>query len=210
MTDSMARGNNGAAVRGVVLLVVAIAVGVLLLRAGSSDPAAVVADNAVQPGQTTPVAPATTVPSIVVTEETAPPDDGASTDTTLPAVEETGGTTVETAPAIPDFEPRPAAEVTVQVANSTAIRGVAGTTTDQLKTLNYITATPTNLRGTALERTRVYYEPGNLLEAQALASVLGLDPKSDVFQMFADKSALDQWDEPDVLVVVGTDLAETD
>lgn len=210
MTDSMGRGANGSAVRGAVLLLVAIAVGVLLLRSGSSGTAVVATDSAIQPGQTTPVAPATTVPSIVVTEETAAPDDGATTETSAPAEVETDGTTVETAPAIPDFEPRPAAEVTVQVANSTSISGTAGSTTDQLKTLNYITATPTNLRGTALERTRVYYEPGNLLEAQALASVLGLDPKSDVFQMFADKSALDQWDEPDVLVVVGTDLAGTD
>ena len=60
---------------------------------------------------------------------------------------------------------------------------------------------------TALDRTRVHYQPGSLLEAQAVAEVLGLDPKNDVFQMFQDTSAIDQWDEPDVLVALGTDLA---
>ena len=82
--------------------------------------------------------------------------------------------------------------------------------TDRFNTLNYITLTPTNFRGTALDRTRVYYQPGSLLEAQAVAEVLELDQRNDVFQMFQDTSALDAWEDADVLLVLGNDLASAE
>lgn len=215
MTESMPRSSNGAAVRGVILVLVAVAVGVLLLRSSDSTSAEVSAgDGGVQaPGVTNP--PATTT-SVAATEPEAAEDTTASTtpaltpSTEAPATDDTsaGTESTETVPQVTGFVPRPAAEVKIQVANSTSVKGAAGAATDQFKTLNYITATPTNLRGTALDRTRVHYQPGSLLEAQAVAEVLGLDPKNDVFQMFQDTSAIDQWDEPDVLVALGNDLAE--
>ena len=216
MTDSMAKSNNGAAVRGLLLVAVAVAVGVLLLRSSDDGTSAVAAGaegGAAAPGVTQPLTPDTTaVPS---PDTSAAVDDATTTETTAVAptdtleqvTTDTVDDTVETAPPVTGFEPRPAAEVTVQVANSTSTKGAAGAVTDELKTLSYITATPTNLLGSALERTRVHYQPGNLLEAQAVATVLGLDPKNDVFQMFQDTSAIDQWDEPDVLVALGNDLA---
>lgn len=216
MTDSMARSNNGAAVRGLLLVLAAVAVGVLLLR--SSDTTAAVsasATTAPAPGVTQPLAtePETTdaaeAEGSTTTAQQLTPSTVAPADTTVAEDGSTETTTPDTVPVIDDFMPRPAAEVKVQVANSTSTKGAAGSVTDQFKTLNYITATPTNLRGTALDRTRVHYQPGSLLEAQAVAEVLGLDPKNDVFQMFQDTAAIDQWDEPDVLVALGTDLADS-
>jgi len=46
-----------------------------------------------------------------------------------------------------------------------------------------------------------------LLEAQTIAELLKLDSQNDVFRMFTDTQALDPYEEADVLVVVGLDLA---
>ena len=214
MTGSMPRSNNGAAIRGVILVLVAVAVGVLLLRSSDTTSAEVSAgDGGTQaPGVTNPPTTSSPAPSTEapVEDTTATTLETLTPDTEAPATDDTtaDSESTETVPQVTGFVPRPAAEVKIQVANSTSVKGAAGSVTDQFKTLNYITATPTNLRGTALDRTRVHYQPGSLLEAQAVAEVLGLDPKNDVFQMFQDTSAIDQWDEPDVLVALGTDLAE--
>lgn len=210
MTDSMARSNNGSAVRGVVLVLVAIVVGVLLLRSSDNSTAAISAgasdtDAITAPGVTQPVPAETSLPAVTATTEAAPTEDSAVAPTE--SIEVTESTTVETVPEVTGFVPHPAAEVKVQVANSTSTKGAAGTVSDQFKTLNYIVATPTNMRGTALATTRVHYQPGSLLEAQAIATVLGLDPKNDVFQMFQDTAAIEQWDDPDVLIALGEDLA---
>ncbi|MDG2113184.1 MAG: LytR C-terminal domain-containing protein [Actinomycetota bacterium] len=214
MTDSMARSSNGSAVRGVLLVLVAVAVGVLLLRSSDGSSANVSAGETATggeaitaPGVTQPLPAETTLPA-----ETAPQTtDAANGETTAVAPTESIAVAQTTVPdtigTTPGFAPRPAAEVTVQVANSTAVKGAAGTASDRFKTLGYIVATPTNLRGTAQPTTKVYYVPGSLLEAQAIAEVLDLDPKNDVFQMFQDTTAIDQWDEPDVLVALGEDLA---
>ncbi|GEM_PF-335134 len=212
MTESMARPSSGAALRGVLLVIIAIAVGVVLLRssddgtgivAGAPDPA-----GAAEPGVTAPLsqpdvseAPTETVAAVPETTDPAP------TSSTVPA-DPADQPTPTSVPEIDGFDARPSSEVTVQVANSTSVKGAAGTMTDQLKTLNYITATPTNMRGTALDRTRIYYQPGSLLEAQVVAELLALDGKNDVFQMFQDTAAIEQWDEPDVLVALGNDLAD--
>jgi hypothetical protein len=210
MNDSMGSQTNSAAVRGVVLVIIAIVVGVLLLR--SSDDGGLVATQggaAAEPGVTTPLPSSTTAAptdstTAAPSDTTAPAATDATTDTSAAPSDTSEAGSVST---IADFVPRPPAEVTVQVANTTSTKGAAGGLTDQLKTLNYITATPTNMRGTPLPKTRVHYQPGSLLEAQAVAEVLGLDPKNDVFQMFQDTSAIDQWDDPEVFIALGDDLA---
>ena len=88
------------------------------------------------------------------------------------------------------------------------MRGAAGRLTDRFKTLSYITNSPTNYVGTPIGRTRIYYQPGSLLEARAIAGVLELDADNDVFPMLADTSAVSDFETPDVLVALGTDLAE--
>ena len=62
----------------------------------------------------------------------------ATTDTTA------AGTTDTTTDDRGAFEPRPNAQVRVQVANTTAVAGAAGGQTDDFKALGYVTLKPTN------------------------------------------------------------------
>jgi hypothetical protein len=218
MNEAMNRPSSGAVARGLVVVMIAVVVGVLLLR--SSDDAITVAagdDGLTAPGVTSPVnttvAVDTEVPTDATTAETGtestegtevPGETAAPTDTTVAPEASTPATAV----AVDGFDPRPSNEVRVQVANSTGIAGVAGSTTEDLSTRNYITLIAANILGTALPRTKVYYEPGWLLEAQAVAQVLGLDPQTDVFRIFNDTSAVEPYEDPNVLVVLGLDMAE--
>ncbi|MFT5530874.1 MAG: hypothetical protein ACI91O_000887 [Candidatus Poriferisodalaceae bacterium] len=219
MNEAMNRPSSGAVARGLVVVMIAVVVGVLLLR--SSDDAITVAagdDSLTAPGVTSPVnttvAVDTEVPTDTTTDATTaetgtestevPGETAAPTDTTVAPEASTPATAV----AVDGFDPRPSNEVRVQVANSTGIAGVAGSTTEDLSTRNYITLTAANILGTALPRTKVYHEPGWLLEAQAVAQVLGLDPQTDVFRIFNDTSAVEPYEDPNVLVVLGLDMAE--
>lgn len=207
MNSQAGESNSGAAVRGLLLVLVAVVVGVLLLRSVDDADEVVTTDTApaAEPGDTLP---AVTQPPAT----TGAPSDGGTTGgdtvstvvvaTTTPAATDTTSTDAE------PFQPRPAAEVSIQVANSTTVRGAAGRLTDRFKTLSYITKSPTNYLGTPLERTRIYYQPGSLLEARAIAGVLELDADNDVFTMLADTAAVQSFETPDVLVTLGTDLAE--
>ena len=204
MNSQAGESNSGAAVRGLLLVLVAVVVGVLLLRSVDDPDDEVVTDTA------PPAAPGDTLPTAT---EAPTPTTGAADSGTAPVA--TVATTVTAAPATDTtsagaepFQPRPAAEVSVQVANSTTVRGAAGRLTDRFKTLSYITKTPTNYVGTPIDRTRIYYQPGSLLEARAIAGVLELDADNDVFPMLADTSAVQGFETPDVLVALGTDLAE--
>lgn len=204
MNSQAGESNSGAAVRGLLLVLVAVVVGVLLLRSVDDPDDEVVTDTAppAAPGDTLPTATEAPTPTTGAADSgTAPVATVAPTVTAAPATETTS------AGAEP-FQPRPAAEVSVQVANSTTVRGAAGRLTDRFKTLSYITKTPTNYVGTPLDRTRIYYQPGSLLEARAIAGVLELDADNDVFPMLADTSAVQGFETPDVLLALGTDLAE--
>ena len=207
MNSQAGESNSGAAVRGLLLVLVAVVVGVLLLRS-VDDPDEVVATD------TAPVAePGETLPAVTQPPATtgAPADDDLSGDGAVSTVVVTTTAPAATDPADADaepFQPRPASEVSIQVANSTTVRGAAGRLTDRFKTLSYITKSPTNYLGTPLERTRIYYQPGSLLEARAIAGVLQLDADNDVFTMLADTAAVQSFDAPHVLVTLGTDLAE--
>ena len=70
--SSFARSAGGAAGRGIVLVVIAVLVGIVLLRSGLDGP-----ETEVQAG-----GPAATTPATVPTESTAPSDTTAPTDTT--------------------------------------------------------------------------------------------------------------------------------
>ncbi|WP_420445983.1 LytR C-terminal domain-containing protein [Candidatus Poriferisodalis sp.] len=205
MNSQAGESNSGAAVRGLLLVLVAVVVGVLLLRSVDDPDNAVVPDTtpAAELGDTLPPATQAPTPTTAVSGAT-----GTDPVTTVePPVTEDPSTDTTSAGAEP-FQPRPAAEVSVQVANSTTVRGAAGRLTDRFKTLSYITNSPTNYVGTPLDLTRIYYQPGSLLEARAIAGVLELDADNDVFPMLADTSAVSDFETPDVLVALGTDLAE--
>ena len=207
MNSQAGESNSGAAVRGLLLVLLAVVVGVLLLRSVDDPDDAVVTDTSPSavPGETVPAATQTSAPA---TTPAAAAETGTTTVATVaPAV--TAAPAADTTAASPEpFQPRPAAEVSVQVANSTTVRGAAGRLTDRFKTLSYITNTPTNYAGTPLDRTRIYYKAGSLLEARAIAGVLELDADNDVFPMLSDTSAITDFESPHVLVALGTDLAE--
>ncbi|WP_419944404.1 LytR C-terminal domain-containing protein [Candidatus Poriferisodalis sp.] len=204
MNSQAGESNSGAAVRGLLLVLVAVVVGVLLLRS-VDDPDEIVTTDPVSS-----VGPGSTLPAVAQ----PPPTTGAGDPIgEVPASTVAVSTTTAQAPDTTSseaepFQPRPAAEISVQVANSTTVRGAAGRLTDRFKTLSYITKSPTNYLGTPLERTRIYYQPGSLLEARAIAGVLELDADNDVFTMLTDTSAVQGFETPDVLVALGTDLAE--
>ena len=208
MNGPMSRPNNAAAIRGALLVIVAVVVGIYLLR-GTDTPTL----------DPSPSASPTTVQA--AENEVGAPDDGAgtATETTLPGItvatsSPEDGTAADDADAgtMVGFEGRPNSQVSVQVANSTTVRGAAGRITDILKTKGFITQSPINMKGTPLDRTRVHYKPGNIIEAGNIAELLGLDAKNDVYKMPQDAAALgDKFEKDvDVLVALGIDKASAE
>lgn len=204
MNGPMSRPSNAAAIRGLLLVIVAVAVGIYLLRgtdtptldtASTPTTAAATQDEAASEQEDTVASTETTLPGIVVA--TSAPENGTATDDT------DAGTMV-------GFEGRPNEEVSIQVANSTSVRGAAGQKSDFLKTKGFLMKTPINMKGTALDRTRVHHQPGSIIEAQNIALLLGLDDQNDVYKMPTDLSAYDGIDEPDVLIALGIDKASAD
>ena len=204
MNGPMSRPSNAAAIRGLLLVIVAVAVGIYLLRgtdtptldtASTPTTAAATQDEAANEQEDTVASTETTLPGIVVA--TSAPENGTATDDT------DAGTMV-------GFEGRPNEEVSIQVANSTSVRGAAGQKSDFLKTKGFLIKTPINMKGTALDRTRVHHQPGSIIEAQNIALLLGLDDQNDVYKMPTDLSAYDGIDEPDVLIALGIDKASAD
>ena len=208
MNGPMSRPNNAAAIRGALLVIAAVVVGIYLLRGTDTptlDPAPAASPTTVQAAES----------------ETDASDDGAgtATETTLPGITVAtstpeDGSTEDDADAgtMVGFEGRPNSQVSVQVANSTTVRGAAGRTTDILKTKGFVTQTPINMTGTPLDRTRVHYNPGNIIEAGNIAELLGLDAKNDVYKMPQDVAALgDKFEKDvDVLVALGIDKASAE
>jgi len=187
-----------------LLVIVAVAVGIYLLRgtdtptldtAATPTTAAATQDEAAGEQGETVASTETTLPGIVVA--TSAPENGATTN------DSDAGTMV-------GFEGRPNEEVSIQVANSTSVRGAAGQKSDFLKTKGFLIKSPINMKGTALDRTRVHYQPGSIIEAQSIALLLGLDDQNDVYKMPTDLSAYDGIDEPDVLIALGIDKASAD
>ena len=205
MSSQSGESNSGAAVRGLLLVLVAVVVGVLLLRSVDDPDDTTATTPAAERGD--PLPPPTEAPTPTTGDSNAGGAGSATVTTVAPTVTAEPSTETTSAGAEP-FQPRPASEVSVQVANSTAVRGAAGRLTDRFKTLSYITNTPTNYAGTPLDSTIIYYKPGALLEARAIAGVLELDADDDVRQMPADTSAIQDFESPDVLVALGTDIAE--
>jgi len=98
--------------------------------------------------------------------------------------------------------------VSVQVANTTSVRGAAATLTDALKTQGYLTLNPTNASSGSLATTKIHYAAGMLLEARALAEFLELDVETSVFVMPTDPASdVANFLDPRILVLIGSDLA---
>lgn len=168
---------QGSAARGAILVVVALVIGILLLRDEDS------ATTQVAVGADT---------SADVDQGAA---DGGTTDGGSDAtVDSTSTTTAAT---------RPPSEVKVLVANGSGVDGAAGGATDTLEALGYVTATPANAE--RVPSTVVYFTSGFEAEAVALAEAIGADP-SAVTEMPA-VAPVDDLQLANILVVLGPELA---
>jgi hypothetical protein len=134
--------------RGIALIVAAVLLGVILLRATDGpEPFDAVATESNDGGRGNSNDTATTLP-----------DDTATTATTAVA-------------------PHNPAEVTVLVANGASISGLASQISDQLKAANFVVAEPTNTKAPAAE-SAVFYVAGYEADAAAIAALLSPAPKT--------------------------------
>lgn len=208
------RSAGGAMVRGLVLIIVAVLLGVVVLRA-TDEPLAV--------AESEPVVVPTTVaedrdPGVDRTEppDEEDPEDGTEADeegATEEATEDeeagategdeetaAGATSTTSVPGA-----RPPADVSVLVANGSGVSGAAGELTDRVGEAGYETAQPANIRDDGTVRgSTVYYAEGYAAEANALAATL--TPPPPVAPM-PDPAPVDDLRGATVLLVVGPDLA---
>lgn len=157
---------GGAAVRGAVVIGIALVIGFLLLQQGVGDDDLLVQSEAASnPSET----------------GTGGGDDGGDTS-------ETGGTDTEgttpttavsnagslpTATTVP-ADVRPANEVKVVVANAARVDGAAGRTTEQLRALGYTTL-PASNADEAADTSTLHFAEGYEPEALVMANEIGLD-----------------------------------
>ncbi|MEQ8719484.1 MAG: LytR C-terminal domain-containing protein [Acidimicrobiales bacterium] len=201
---------NNTAVRGAVLVVVIVLIGVLVLDQGLDD--------------------ATIDPSDLTTTTTAPPaggDDGGGDDAAVTDDGATGddgstaddgsatdagsadggddsaagdGSTTTTVPPATQVT-SPPNEVAVLVLNAgSGVNGAAGTLTTNLAALGYATLPAAN--GPEQTRSFVYYEPGFQADAEAIAAALGA-PEGSVAPMPSPAPA--ELQGADILILIGPD-----
>jgi hypothetical protein len=121
-----------------------------------------------------------------------------STSTPSPTTSAPPSPTTTTAPA------RPPAQVKALAANGTKTSGAANKVADTLRKAGYNVLAPTNAT-TSVQSSTVYYVPGFLSEAGAVAAALGLAPTT--VMPLPTPSPVPNMNGADVVVVVGPDLA---
>ncbi len=133
--------------------------------------------------------------TFVMLRSTGPVSQNTST-TTLPATTTTAkGSTTTTV--------RSKAQVRVQVANGTAVSGLARSYTQQLQTLGWDTLP--QLNAAKVTATIVYYNPGYLWAAQQIAGAIRVS--SSAIQPLAGLSPVAGASGDDVIVILGPDVA---
>ncbi|MDP8988431.1 MAG: LytR C-terminal domain-containing protein [Actinomycetota bacterium] len=182
---SFARSAGGAMLRGVLLIVVAVALGVVLLQ-GTDGPDPI--DTATEP---------TTGDGVDVGDDVG--DDGDTPGTVPDSGEGDPTSTTEAEP--PAVDP---STITVLVANgSGGVAGLAAAVTEVVSEAGYETAPPTNTR--PVESSVVYYAAG--FEAAAAAVAQLFDPAPEVAPL-PDPSPVDDMRGANVVLVASGDLAE--
>lgn len=158
---------QGSVGRGAILVVIAVVIGIFLLRDGSDS---VVAGLPVGSDGSS---------------DTTEPEDGSST------------TSSSSVPV------RAPGEVKVLVANGTEVNGAAGTMSEALEALGYVTAPPATVDRVAA--TIVYYQASYEAEAAALAQAIGAPPTS--VALLPAVAPVEDMQLANLLVVLGPDLA---
>lgn len=171
---------TGPGAKGALLLVAAVLLGVLLLKAFDTGIGSV----------STKVSTATTQAV------------GATTSTTRRV-----GTTVPGATTTTTVKPRAHGEVRVVVANGSGARGLAGTTTTELKKLGYNTLGATDTTQ-AIDKTQVQFAEGYEAEAREVAQVLSL-PLTTVQRLNSPPVAQADLGDAKVVVLLGADVNST-
>ncbi len=154
--SDFARSAGDAALRGVLLIAVAVAIGIFLLARGFDQPgtSALAGDT----GQSS--SPAAT-PADTVADQ---PLDDVGTETAT-----TSSTTTSTLP--PASNLLPAAQVKVVTANASGVSGAAGRAKDKLVAAGYVAEAKNAVSRT--DTSAIYYLPGYGENAKEVASLLG-------------------------------------
>jgi len=166
--------------RGAVLVVVAVVIGLLLLREGLDTSEAITTNGG---------------------SDSSSADGSTGTDGTDTTDEGTGDTTTTT------LALRPPAEVPTIVLNDSGIAGAAGSYSDVLASLGYTLTNPDGANADAAgdaAATVVYYAPGFEAEAAAVAVAIGA-PDTAVAALPATPPGPIAG--ASIVVVIGTDLA---
>ncbi len=184
-------GRDGATLRGAVVLVVAIVIGLALLaRSGGDDSGAAEAATTGASSSSTTFAGSTSLPPT-----TAGPI--ASSSTTTP-------TTPTTPPEGPDT--RPPADVSVLVLNGTSanVEGIAADNEAKVAAAGYAALDATGAV-VDLTTTTIYADPELQADAEAVRSVLGIPDA--VIEPKPSESPGPGSDEASIVVVIGDDAA---
>lgn len=188
---SFGRSAGDAAVRGALLIGVAVIVGVLLLWRAHDDNATAAV------GSTSDGTPTVTSQTPTTVAQQAP------TTTAAPA-------SPTTAPAAPTGTKAPA-QVQVLVANGTGTPNGASKVTDKLKPKGYATLQPTNASSANTAASKIYYREGYAEDAKQIARDLGVAaPVESIIEAMPAQppvasTATERAAKANVLVVLGTD-----
>ena len=159
---SFARSAGGAAGRGIILIVVAVAIGLVLLAKGFDG-----GDTSLA---VSPAGDDTSAEPAAEGDEPAAESDEPAAEGDEPAADD-GDSTTDT-PVEPGTT-RPPGEVKVAAVNATGEPGLASTAAGKLDTQGYVTA-PKNGSTIPTEASTVYYLAGYSEDAKAVASILGI------------------------------------
>ena len=191
---SFGRSAGNAAARGGLLVLIAVLIGLFLLRQGLDDEGAIID---IGDGDTT--------------EESSDdaggtsPEDGTDDDTSAD-----DGTSTPTSTTSSTLLPaRPPAEIKVKVANATtAEAGIAGEAVNYLITQGFNALSPKNARDEVrpIEVSAIHFLPGWESEAVAVAVAFAVDPATTVsIATETTNDIVDSMDDATILVVLGDD-----
>ncbi len=173
--------------RGIGVIVIAIAIGLLLMNRGLGERVAA-------------EAPEETTTTTVAEDNLVTDGDDAATDDTADDAADTESVTTTAPPAAA----RPAAEVTVLVLNGTnGLKGVAGRGSEVMTTAGYATAEPKNadIDGASV----ILYTEGYEADARAIATAFGVDPDAVVQAFDPATSPIADTQSANVIVRIGND-----
>lgn len=192
---SFGRSAGNAAARGGLLVIIAVLIGLFLLRQGLDDSGTVIDVGA---GDTS--------TDVTIDDAAGAGTDGAADD----ASSTDDGTTAPVSTTSSTLLPaRPNAEIKVKVANATtAEAGIAGAAVNFLITQGFNALSPKNARDEVrpIVESVIYFLPGDESEAVAVATAFGVDPATTVaIATETTNDIVDSWDDATILVVLGDD-----